>query len=149
MAVLGKFRKAWGLSWADWLFLVEVSIFLPVVRILLRIMPFRTLVRLFSGKTVFVENSALNPDRSTYLMELASHYHMLRPSCLEKALVLYAVLRRQGITADLAIGTMKKNGQFKAHAWVKYQGRVILGNYEEPYTQLFVTSSARNLRQPT
>lgn len=44
-------------------------------------------------------------------------------TCLHRSLVLWWLLRREGLPAELRIGVRKPGGQFEAHAWVEYQGR--------------------------
>ena len=56
-------------------------------------------------------------------MQAAAERHLFfRPSCLEHALVLWGLLRRYGVAADLRIGGRKENGRFEAHAWVEIAG---------------------------
>ena len=43
-------------------------------------------------------------------------------TCLSRALVLWCLLRRQGVDADLRIGTRITAGELEAHAWVEYHG---------------------------
>lgn len=49
-------------------------------------------------------------------------------TCLSRSLVLWWLLRRMGIKTDLKIGTRKKDGQFQAHAWIEYKGRLLNTN---------------------
>lgn len=46
-----------------------------------------------------------------------------RARCLEQSLVLYYLLRRQGVTVRYCHGVIPH--PFEAHAWVEYQGQVI------------------------
>jgi hypothetical protein len=46
-------------------------------------------------------------------------------SCLPEALVLWALLRRHGIDADLRLGVRKRGGRLEAHAWVERGGRTL------------------------
>lgn len=46
-------------------------------------------------------------------------------SCLPEALVLWALLRRHGIDADLRLGVRKRDGRLEAHAWVERGGRAL------------------------
>jgi transglutaminase superfamily protein len=45
-------------------------------------------------------------------------------NCLEQSLVLWWLLRRRGIAADLRIGARKAANRFEAHAWVECSGTV-------------------------
>ena len=77
-----------------------------------------------------------DPQQLAYLVGLASHYHILNSTCLEKALILYGLLRRRGIEAHLRIGTMLNEAGFQAHAWIEYQDRVILGGATQGYVPM-------------
>lgn len=144
--MLRKLHKAWALSWADWRLLVNISALLLKVRVLLKLFPFKVVMRRLSG-TAGPQNEALSPDWAAYLLELASRYHVLTPTCLEKALVLCSILRTRGITAELTIGTRKENGQFHAHAWVEHQGQIIMGKPVEPYAELLTVVTGRSQRK--
>jgi hypothetical protein len=53
----------------------------------------------------------------------------LRINCLPQALVGHRLLRQQGFDVHLKIGVLKNHGdQISAHAWLEYQGQVILGD---------------------
>ncbi|HTV60762.1 MAG TPA: lasso peptide biosynthesis B2 protein [Verrucomicrobiae bacterium] len=49
----------------------------------------------------------------------------LRTNCLEQALALWWVLKRQGIPGELRIGGRKEGGRFEAHAWVEFAGETL------------------------
>ena len=55
----------------------------------------------------------------------AARHLLLRTNCLEQSLVLWWLLRRRGIAAELRIGARKEHGQFEAHAWVELEGVVL------------------------
>jgi Transglutaminase-like superfamily len=52
----------------------------------------------------------------------AERYIFLKPSCLEHSLVLWWLLRRHGVLANMCIGGRKEQGRFAAHAWVEVDG---------------------------
>ncbi|MGB7443771.1 MAG: lasso peptide biosynthesis B2 protein, partial [Coleofasciculaceae cyanobacterium] len=58
------------------------------------------------------------------IVKIATKYYSWA-TCLKKSLVLWYLLRRQGIAAELQIGTRFEQGEFQAHAWVEYQGCVV------------------------
>lgn len=47
-----------------------------------------------------------------------------RPRCLVRSLVLWSVLRRRGIPAELRLGVARAGG-FAAHAWVEVDGTAV------------------------
>jgi hypothetical protein len=61
----------------------------------------------------------------------AAHYLPFRTNCLEQSLVLWWLLQRRGIAADLRIGARKEADRFEAHAWVEFEGGVVGGASEE------------------
>ena len=52
-------------------------------------------------------------------------------NCLEKSLVLWWLLRRRGIAAELRIGARKELERFEAHAWVELDSQVLNDAGEE------------------
>jgi hypothetical protein len=54
----------------------------------------------------------------------ASRHLFFRPNCLERSLVLWWLLGRRRIPAELRIGVKKERGSFEAHAWVESAGVV-------------------------
>jgi hypothetical protein len=52
-----------------------------------------------------------------------------RINCLPQALVGHKLLREKGFDVQLKIGVQKdRRHQLAAHAWLEYQGRVVLGD---------------------
>lgn len=140
--LIGKLRKASrALSRSDWLLIMQASGLLLAVELGLKLVSFKTLMALLQGRgSVSGEGPSadpVNPERVAYLVEVASRYHMLKPTCLKKALVLYGLLRRRGIEVDLVVGVRKAEGRLEGHAWVKHDGQVIGGGpVGERYTPL-------------
>ena len=59
-------------------------------------------------------------------MEAAAARNLLfSTNCLEQSLVLWWLLRRRGIAAELRIGARKEVGRFEAHAWVEVDSVVL------------------------
>jgi Transglutaminase-like superfamily len=54
--------------------------------------------------------------------EAAARNLFVTTNCLEQSLVLWWLLRRRGIAADLQIGARKSEQRFEAHAWVEFCG---------------------------
>lgn len=66
-----------------------------------------------------VDKAAVAVTRAAY------HLPGYRPTCLPQSLVLWHLLRRQGLPAELRIGVRKDGGDFTAHAWVEHEGQVV------------------------
>jgi len=63
----------------------------------------------------------------------AAAFYPSRALCLEQSLVLYFVLRRRGVPAELKVGVQPF--PFVAHAWVEHNGSP-LNEHEEFVTRL-------------
>ena len=59
------------------------------------------------------------------MVTAAAHRGPYRANCLQQSLVLWWLLRRQGIESDLRIGVHKTSGSLAAHAWVERLGHVL------------------------
>ena len=57
------------------------------------------------------------------------YYYRVRKDCLPKSLVVYYLLIRRAIPAELCIGFQKR--PFIAHAWVEYRGAVLTDSAEK------------------
>lgn len=132
-----KLAKARALTGAEWGFLIRGFLLLPAVALGMRVLPFHRVVVLLRGNGNAAGKASIDPDRAAYLVEVASRLQLRKPTCLQKALVLYGLLRRQGVEADLVIGAKKAEEKLAAHAWLEHQGRIILGgNGAGPYAPL-------------
>lgn len=70
-------------------------------------------------------------------------------SCLVKAQAGSAMLNRYGYAAKIKIGVAKESSDLKAHAWVEWGGRVVLGATGTQYVELSKTApGAGNLDLP-
>lgn len=47
------------------------------------------------------------------------------PSCLDRSVFLWFIMRLHGFTGELRIGVSSSDGAIDGHAWVEYDGRVI------------------------
>jgi hypothetical protein len=141
--------------------ILRASIALPMTGIGLRIFGFRRwkeLIERFSplrctpltaqpGVQLEIAGRAVRAIRSAELHGPAT------PNCLERSVVLWWLLRRDGIAGELHIGARKTGSQFEAHAWVELAGQVLNDTLEvhKHYARfdapIAVTEEA-NLRHP-
>ena len=126
-----KLRKAFALSASDWLLIAQASFWFAVVEVGLCAVQLRTLLAILQGeepsnRESYGQSSA-DLERAGYCIELVSRLHPLDPTCLKRALVLYALLTRRGFDVQLLIGATKIEGRLEGHAWLEHQGRVIQG----------------------
>jgi hypothetical protein len=53
-------------------------------------------------------------------------------TCLKRSLILFRLLRRRGIPAELRLGVRTVEGTFSAHAWIECGGRTLLDDGMAP-----------------
>ena len=130
-----RLRRALELSTSDWFLIIQTAFWFAVVEFGLRAFEFRALVDLLHqgsplDRAVSGQQSS-SPQRAAYCVEQVSRLHPLHPTCLKKALVLYALLTRRGHEARLFIGAAKTNtekgSELDCHAWLEHQGQALLG----------------------
>jgi|SRR6266404_6365388 len=56
------------------------------------------------------------------LVKIAAHHGLYRARCLPQSLVLWSLLRQNGIESEIRFGIRKEEGQLHAHAWVECLG---------------------------
>ncbi|MGH9727000.1 MAG: lasso peptide biosynthesis B2 protein [Candidatus Acidiferrales bacterium] len=59
------------------------------------------------------------------LVDAVARRGVVRGNCLSRSIVLWWLLLRRGIPAQLRIGARKTGDVFEAHAWVEMAGRAI------------------------
>jgi len=118
------------------------------IRIGLWLLPFRLLRSLVArGMSGAVASPAEAPEatyrrikRITWAVTRMSRY-VPKATCLTQALTTQILLFREGYPSSVEIGVGKgPNNQFQAHAWVEYQGWIVIGgrgaNMFTPITSL-------------
>jgi hypothetical protein len=66
----------------------------------------------------------------TRMQQAAARHLIFHTNCLEQSMVLWWLLKRRDMAAELRIGARKEEGQFEAHAWVELGG-VVLNDADE------------------
>jgi hypothetical protein len=104
---------------------------LPIVAILVNLKGLRfsqeMLLRL-PTRSSSVADAVAEIDRvwmTERMVRVAVRYNHLWTNCLKQSLVLWILLRSQGIVSELRIGVQRESNKFSAHAWVEYQGVVL------------------------
>ncbi len=140
-----RLRKVFQLSPDERLILGQAWGLFLLVELALLILPFTRLLtlsdKLFS-KRKGEPALGLIPSvpRLAWLVEVAGRYAPVAATCLKKALVLSWLLRKRGIQTELRIGVARHDGSLKAHAWLDYDGQVIIGlPRSDRYELLFPT----------
>jgi Transglutaminase-like superfamily len=124
-----KYSTILGLSSGDRWLLVHALWLLPVVAfsVSFKGMQFTQamLLRLPLHIAVGTETVESRVWATVRLVRVAVRYHHPWTNCLKQSLVLWILLRSQGILSELRIGVQRESDKFMAHAWVEYQGIVL------------------------
>jgi hypothetical protein len=131
---VGRVRKFLSLTAVERNLFLRAWFWLTTIRIMLWVLPFqrlsgllRRLVPQSHGLAGADQEEALRLARA---VTKASDY-VPKATCLPQALAVQALLRREGLSADLHIGVAKdEKGEFQAHAWLENRGTIIIGDYE-------------------
>lgn len=61
----------------------------------------------------------------TRAVRTAQRYHRRWSNCLSHSLVLWTLLRAEGVAAEIRVGARLSAGRMEAHAWVVWQGQAL------------------------
>jgi hypothetical protein len=131
--MMERWHRFWRLSGLERGVVVEATAALLATWLGLRLAGFRRWKSAvgwlsLSGNTIAISHGA-SPRESAQLiarMEAAAARNLFfSTNCLEQSLVLWWLLRRLGIAAELRIGARKEVGRFEAHAWVEVDSVVL------------------------
>ncbi len=134
-SIIRRVHKVFQLSPGERAVLVQAWGLFLLVELALRVLPFTRLLILSDKVFLNRKNKpvlALVPSvsRLAWLVEIASRYTPVTATCLKKALVLSWLLARRGTQTEVRIGVAHHEGRLKAHAWLAYDGQVVLGHQE-------------------
>lgn len=126
-----KWNSFWRLERSDRTLLLQALVLLPVVAISLKLWGLQqtqtVLAQLLPVREIPIQSSNQIPQvwTTTRMVRTAARYNGVWANCLKKSLVLWWLLRRQGISSELRIGVQRLEGKFSAHAWVECDGVVL------------------------
>ena len=128
---IGRYRrsipKLGALRWSDWKDLARAQWALARAQRELKRLPTGEMVRDGDAPAASPDDGRADDARRIALaVNRAAAFGVFRPRCLVKSRALRKLLDREGITgARVLVGVQLANGQFRAHAWVEYQGQVV------------------------
>ena len=113
-----------------WLLLKALAL-LAVVRFSLWLLPFRAARPLLEWGSHYSPRLASNPPPVEQFAWAVAAVSRLIPGgghCLSRALAVHTFLARRGYDAKICFGVQRLPGApFTAHAWVEYNGAVLIG----------------------
>ena len=111
---------------------LRAAVLLPLIFLSLRIRGFRATQRSLQNFSFPSKAGKWLPKNVTDGQQVAMAVRLVnaaavrhgwgRPTCLEKSLALWWLLRQVGIASSVRIGTRKAAGKLEAHAWVECEG---------------------------
>lgn len=126
-----RWRRFVTLSPADRLLFLKLWLLLGGVSLLLRVLDFQRARRLLVPFLPAAKSLAAIPEdamsyalRVGHLARIAGRHVPTNGSCLRQSLLVWWLLRRRGLPAELRIG-ISQSGGFAAHAWVELEGQPI------------------------
>ncbi len=153
---MNKLAKLKAMSGNERRWLMQAWVLLPVVKVLLWQIGYRrTLANLERWLPLHSGNLKTSKNETQQqavtlgrLVNMAANHIPLVINCLPRSLVLWGMLRRAGIAADLRIGVQKEAEAFAAHAWVEYGGQALSENAAvvvdySPFTESFALPEQR------
>ena len=128
-----KLSRLHAMSRAERSLFWQSLLLIPSTCALLRILGFQRTLSLLSRfsrshASAFSSRSEhANAVSMCRIVSAASRHGLCTATCLRHALVLWFLLRRRGMPAELRIGVRKAEDCLEAHAWVESNGHVLDG----------------------
>ena len=143
---MSKLRKLQQLSARDWWLLMQAQLLLPVTLVgvsvfgvtrwqhaLAKLPQFRR--RHVDGLDTPAETSRKTSEIAL-MVNVAATHGLFRAHCLQRSLVLWSLLERNGVESELRFGARKENGQIQAHAWVEINGVALNDDTHREFSSL-------------
>ncbi len=87
------------------------------------------------GITPVLIQSSCHVFRVTRAVRSVSHWIFFKPNCLIQAITAQLILMGRGVPTEFCIGVwdgaLELSGSFLAHAWLEWEGHIILGELDE------------------
>jgi hypothetical protein len=112
---------------------LRAALFLPLTACALRFVGFKQIQHLIGSRerldtakaAANAEEKCRLADAARRMTDAASRYGIIRGNCLSKSIVLWQLLRREGLDPILCVGGRKEGRRFEAHAWIELDGRAV------------------------
>ena len=128
------FRRLRRHSWTERALLGLAAVVCLCMWGALRILSLRRLVRWTgrrASRTATVDRPRI--ERIAWAVRAAGNHLFPARPCLPQALAARFLLARLGVPTDLRIGVQRPETEnLRAHAWVEYEGEVLIGGTESP-----------------
>ncbi|MBW4477282.1 MAG: lasso peptide biosynthesis B2 protein [Tolypothrix brevis GSE-NOS-MK-07-07A] len=122
--------KFFRMGASDRQLLIMTLIILATIRLGLWLIPFHTLLKVLAkiSRDRLKVTNPVSVRKISCSVNAVSRY-MPGVKCLARALTTQVLMSRYGHSCELRIGVAKgEKGTLEAHAWVEYQGLIVIGN---------------------
>jgi hypothetical protein len=107
---------------------------LGIIRVSLKLVPFKVIIHILNQLQVKLLSRQSLPTQQPinqirWAVNASTRYMPRQAKCLARALTLQILMQYYGYQPELRIGVAKTDaGMMEAHAWLEYQGNVVIGN---------------------
>lgn len=143
MSVLRELRRAAGLSFADWRYLIRATKELLSARVRFAITPSQIVVASLQQRSIDQCQQAhahvreIDLPRLSWAISAAATRVPWRSDCLIQVMAADRWLMRHGVLGDFYIGVAKtESGDITAHAWLRCGNSVITGGASDMFSPL-------------
>ncbi len=131
MSLTSDISKFIGLAWPERFLFLEAFLFLGVCRLLIIVLPFKTIVRLLKLKegeaSATSETLPLFLSMVSWAIAAAASRTPWGSVCLGQGLAGMIMLKRRSMRATLYLGVAKDNDGMAAHAWLRCGDFIVTG----------------------
>ena len=132
MKILTNFLKQ---TRVDQQLLITTLLSMIIIRLKLYLIPFNRIQRSLERSNNKTANE-VPVHKLIWAVQTVSNY-VPHATCLTKALTAQKLLKKYGYPSQVKIGVNKDaEGQFEAHAWLEYSGKVVIGESVKEYVPL-------------
>ena len=123
-------RKIWNQRKINLYLLFVTFLLLGAIRLGLWLLEFRILLKVLNKlSTIKFPFPYTSLRKIIWAVNVATRYSPGGAKCLARALTTQILMNRSGFSPELCIGVARsESGEFEAHAWIKYQGYVVIGH---------------------
>ncbi|HEY4839568.1 MAG TPA: lasso peptide biosynthesis B2 protein [Candidatus Acidoferrales bacterium] len=129
---MNKFQRFRKLSGSQKNNLLWAMVLLPITSAALRLLGFQRWKSMLAiaipreiPSTPVVPEALQDARDAAKMVSAAAREGIFRAKCLEKSTVLWFLLHRKRLPAELRIGVRQAAKGFEAHAWVEVQGTIV------------------------
>jgi hypothetical protein len=114
---------------SDFTLFLKTWLLLGAIRLGLRLLPFRIVLKLANRLSAPKRSASASIAAIVWAVEQSAACMPGGAKCLARAIATQMIMQRQGYYPAFRIGVAKApQGHLEAHAWLEYQGHVIMGN---------------------